>query len=146
MTAQPRAATILKLTGIVGPVRFLRRRAIAPVLAAENLMIENARQVDLRLQISFNPMIGSKTFNVSIPGVGPVCRLDVGGPPHRPAGRNHKHSLLTPRCPDQNLRENVADHPELDGWPLRYLFDWFCNASNIRFDGELFPPQEEAAQ
>ncbi|MBK9365681.1 MAG: hypothetical protein IPN01_05085 [Deltaproteobacteria bacterium] len=55
------------------------------MLIAEGILIENPRRVELILSITLNPVVGSKTLNVHVPGVGPICRLDVDGAAHRPA-------------------------------------------------------------
>ncbi|MBC7544918.1 MAG: hypothetical protein H7338_19515 [Candidatus Sericytochromatia bacterium] len=127
---------------IRGDIRFTSRRATAPLLVAENLRIDNDRGVDVRLDIHYNPEIGSKTFNVTLSGTGPVCRLDIDGPPHRPAGRCHKHSLQTERCPDRNLRDGVIDRQDLAGGTVRSLFTEFCAMSSIQHEGELDAPDE----
>lgn len=48
-------------------IRFSRRQATLPALIAEGIVIENTGGVDLRLNITFNPEVGSKTFNVHVP-------------------------------------------------------------------------------
>ena len=59
-------------------IRFSRKHANMPALVAE-VTITNASNVELRLNMTFNPEVGSKTFNVHVPRVGPICRLDVDG-------------------------------------------------------------------
>jgi hypothetical protein len=113
-------------------IRFSRRQATAPSLVAEDIVIENTGGVELRLDITFNPEVGSKTLNVHVPGVGPICRLDVDGPAHRPAGRSHKHALRSERCPDRNLPDEVVDRPDLSGGSLRESFDERCRLGKIR--------------
>ena len=83
--------------------------------------------------------MGSKTFNVVFIGLGPICRLDVDGTAHRPAGRSHKHALATPRCPDQNLRQ-VTDRPDLSGSSLRAVFEAFCAMAQIEHLGAFEEP------
>jgi hypothetical protein len=95
-------------------------------MLSDGIIIENTAGVEARPTISYNPEVGSKTFNVHVPGMGPICRLDVDGPAHRPAGRCHKHSLQTERCPDRNLPDGVWDLPDLSGKSVRELFDIFC--------------------
>jgi hypothetical protein len=121
-------------------VRFRANRNTAPLLVAENLRIENADGVEALLDITVNPRRGSTHFNVTVVGVGPICRLDVDGPPHRPLSGSHKHSLLVEACPDQNLREGVVDRSDLSGKPLRELFDMFCKMGNIDFSGTFEVP------
>ena len=127
---------------IVNDIRFSKRAAAAPALVADGISIENAAGVDLRLSITVNPEIGSKTFNVHIPGVGPICRLDVDGTIHRPAGRSHKHSLQTDRCPDRNLSDGVVDRAELSGKGVRDLFAEFCATAHISHTGAFVAPDE----
>ncbi len=103
-------------------------------------MIENDSAVALRLNINYNPEVGSKTFNVTAGGVGPICRLDVDGPAHRPAGRSHKHSLQTDRCPERNLPDNVDDRADLAGKTIAELFAIFCQMADITHQGTFFPP------
>lgn len=95
--------------------------------------------IPLRLNIAFNPESGAKTINVSVQGIGAICRLDVDGPAHRPAGRSHKHSLQTPRCPARNLGQNVTDRPELSGKAISELFMIFCELAKIEHRGAFEP-------
>lgn len=125
---------------IRGDVRLTARRQTHPALVAENVVVENSTGISLRLNISHNPEVGSKTFNVTAAGVGPICRLDVDGPAHWPAGRSHKHSLQTERCPDRNLPDNVDDRADLAGKPLAELFALFCEMAQISHEGTFFPP------
>ena len=127
---------------IKGDIRFVRARATAPLVVAENIPIANAHGTELRLTISYNAEVGSKSFNVHVPGVGPICRLDVDGPPHRPAGRSHKHALQGERCPDRNLPDGVVDRPELAGHSVRELFRTFCEMSGIAHRGGFSAPDE----
>jgi hypothetical protein len=123
-------------------IRFSKRQATAPAMVAEGIPIENAGGIDLRINLTFNPEVGSKTFNVYVVGVGPVCRLDVDGPAHRPAGRSHKHALRTERCPDRNLPDDVADRPDLSGKSIRELFRILCKLGHIDHQGGLEAPDE----
>lgn len=127
---------------IRGDIRFAQRQATAPALVAENVVIENDAGVELRLNINLNPKVGSKTFNVVVQGLGPICRLDVDGTVHRPAGRSHKHSLQTERCPDRNLSDGVVDRAELSGKSVAELFDVFCQMAQISHQGQLIVPKE----
>jgi hypothetical protein len=121
-------------------VRFRRQRETSPLVRAEGLRIENAAGVNVVLDISWNPVRGSRSFNVSVAGVGPICRLDADGPPHHPAGGTHKHSLQQARCPSRNLPDGVVDRPDLAGLGLRELFDAFCRMAKIEFAGTFVPP------
>ncbi|NOY91025.1 MAG: hypothetical protein GXP55_07405 [Deltaproteobacteria bacterium] len=125
---------------IKGDIKLSRRQATAPALVAEGIVIDNAGGVELKLNITFNPEVGSKTFNVRAVGVGPVCRLDVDGPAHRPAGRSHKHSVQSDRCPDRNLPDGVIDRPDLAGRSLNEVFSVFCEMAQIDHQGTFMAP------
>lgn len=124
---------------IQGDIRLVQRRQTHPAMVAE-VAIENSSGTALKLSISYNPEVGSKTFNVTAIGIGPICRLDVDGPAHRPAGRSHKHSLQTERCPDRSLPDGVIDRPDLAGRSLVELFSLFCEVSKITHEGTFYPP------
>ena len=122
-------------------IRFARRGALKPAIEADNIVIENAHGVDLRMNLHFNPETGSKTVNVYVPGTGPICRLDVDGAKHGDAGRSHKHALVTERCPDRNLPDNVTARGDLSGKSMRIVFDEFCRIGTISFDGDFGDPE-----
>ena len=125
---------------IHGDIRLSARRQTQPALVADNILIENATSIVLRLNVSYNPETDAKTFNVTAVGIGPICRLDVDGPAHRPAGRSHKHSLQTERCPERNLPDGVQDRPELAGKAIGELFAIFCKMAHITHEGTFVPP------
>ncbi|HXJ22691.1 MAG TPA: hypothetical protein VMT03_20910 [Polyangia bacterium] len=70
-------------------IKFSQRKQAAGFFA-DAIEVENSLGISLKLNVRFDPEIGSKTVSVVAMGVGPICRLDVDGPPHRPAGRSHK--------------------------------------------------------
>ncbi len=121
-------------------IRFVKSVATSPALIAEGIEITNTGGVDARLNITINPEVGSKTFNVHVVGVGPICRLDVDGPAHRPAGRSHKHSLQNERCPDRNLPDGVHDRQDLSGKSVEELFVEFCTMAHISHAGNFEAP------
>jgi len=127
---------------INGPIRLVRRAATSPTLVADGIQVRSSLGGDVRLSIAYNPEIGSKTCNVYVPGLGPICRLDVDGPAHRPAGRSHKHSLQTTRCPDRNLPDGIMDRPDLAGQSLQEVFTAFCAMARIVHNGDLIIPDE----
>ena len=122
---------------VAGDIRLSRRDALRPVREASDIRIENSEGVDLRLTLRWNPETGKKTVGVHVPGVGPICRVDVDGPEHSHAGRSHKHSLQTAACPDRNLPDGVTPRPELAGLDLATVFRQFCQDASIAFGGSL---------
>jgi hypothetical protein len=125
---------------IRGDIRLVQRRQTLPAMVADNVEIENSSGTVLKLNISYNPEVGSKTFNVTAAGIGPICRLDVDGPAHRPAGRSHKHSVQTDRCPDRNLPDGVIERADLAGKSVADLFAIFCQIANITHEGTFHSP------
>jgi hypothetical protein len=124
---------------IRGDIRLVQRRQTHPAMVAE-IEIHNSSSTALKLNITYNPEIGSKTFNVTAVGIGPICRLDVDGPAHRPAGRSHKHSVQTDRCPERSLPDGVIDRPDLAGRSVIELFSIFCQMAHIAHEGTFYPP------
>ena len=125
---------------IRGDIKFSKKQALAPLLVAEDVVIENTAGVELRMAIHTNPQTGGKTVNVHIPGTGPICRLDVDGTAHGAAGRTHKHSLQTERCPDRNLPDAVVARPEFAGLQPREVFARFCEIAGIVHEGTFHDP------
>ncbi|MGA3121351.1 MAG: hypothetical protein ABSF69_11345 [Polyangiaceae bacterium] len=130
----------LKEKRIERDIAFVLRRPTAPLLTTDDIQILNGNGVDLRLSITHISEVGSTTFNVHVPGTGPICRLDVDGPAHRPCGRSHKHSLQTERCPDRNLPDDVIDRPDLSRKSIPDLFREFCRMASITHVGGFDAP------
>src|SRR5689334_20990081 len=84
-------------------IQFLPNRATDPNLTFKDLPVENALGYILRCNGTYKPDIPSVTFNFFIPDIGPICRIDVNGPVHKPVGRTHKHSLKKDEDPRKNL-------------------------------------------
>lgn len=131
---------------ISSDIVFNTKRQTSPLLTTDDLKISNGSNIDARMVIQYNPEVGSKTINIHVQGLGPVCRLDVDGPAHRPCGRSHKHSLQSERCPDRNLPDNVIDRPDLAGRSLLEVFQEFCTIANITHTGTFVPPLEGEAE
>jgi hypothetical protein len=125
-------------------IRFSRRKALTPVMIADEVVVENAYGTELRLSLHFNTETGSKTINAYIQGAGPICRLDVDGTRHKDKGRSHKHALQSERCPDRNLPDDVTAREDLSGKGMTEIFEEFCRIASIDFRGVFIPPQEDA--
>jgi len=127
-------------------IRFTRKRQTDPLLWTEDVSVNNSLGIDVRLTIQLNPEVGSKTINVHAPGTGPICRLDVDGPAHRPCGRSHKHSLQAEQCPERNLPDGVIDRPDLAGQSVLAVFQEFCRMANIDHQGVFEEPLNEGGE
>lgn len=130
---------------ILDDIKFVERRPTAPLLVADDIPIENEHGIDARMSLTFNPDIPSLNINVHVLGVGPICRVDANGAPHRPAGRHHKHALQGEHCPRRNLPDGVVDMPELAGKTVRQLFERFCLMASIEHLGTFEAPDEQEA-
>lgn len=106
-------------------------------LESEKLIIVNSDDVDATVLLRWNPETDSKTVNVIVSGLGPVCRLDVDGTVHAPAGRHHKHSLVHPDCPVSNLGRGVVRRDDLAGQDIATVWTEFCRMANIEHRGQL---------
>jgi hypothetical protein len=108
-------------------------------LRSAKVAIVNDKGVDAFLNIEWNEETDTKTLNVFVTGTGPICRLEVDGRPHGNIGRSHKHDLLTPACPTENLKRSVTDRSDLAGKDLLTVFGVFCKMAHIRHNGKLTP-------
>lgn len=122
---------------IEGDIRLRPRRETTPVLVASQIEIQNSANVQLLMNISYNPETNAKTVNVVIRGQGPICRLDVDGNNHKDQGRSHKHSLQSEKCPDRNLPDGVVSRKELAGLTIDKVFAIFCKQAKIEHSGQL---------
>lgn len=119
-----------------------QRNDISAAWEAKDVLIANADGIDARLTIQIVSETGAKTLNVKVTGIGPICRLEVDSRPHKPAGRSHKHALRTSACPRENLKRDVHDRSDLDGWSLQEVFDAFLRMAHIDHDGALIVPPD----
>lgn len=110
----------------------------APIFAT-TVYINNSINVETKLRIEWNEQTDSKTLNVWVPGTGPICRLEVDSRPHRPYGRNHKHSLEQPDCShsSENLRRNIVNKEDMAGKTIQAVFTEFCQMANIIHKGSF---------
>ena len=115
----------------------LKRANNSDYLEAEKVLIGNALKVEALMTVRWNPETDAKTINVHVVGVGPICRLDVDGQVHPPAGRHHKHSLVLSSCPETNLKRGVHDRDDLAGKSIEEVFKEFCRISSIEHNGKL---------
>ena len=119
---------------IEGDISFSFKKNHPSIMAAERIKIGNALGVDAILEIHYNPDADSKVLTiVSAKAGGPICRLCVDNGPHPPCMHSHKHALLTPSCPKNNLKSDVFDRPELDGKPINEVFDVIVHPGFCKF-------------
>lgn len=125
---------------INGPIVLKGKPGHAPELYATDVVIENDAGADLLMDVSFNPETDKKTVNVRERGVGPICRLDVDGPAHRPVTGCHKHSLQKPDCPKNNLPLEVKDRADLSGKSIQDVLDEMCRLGSIEGNPQVQTP------
>jgi hypothetical protein len=122
---------------IIGDIVMKRKKDRSMVFESGAVAISSDSSVLANVYLEFNEATGAKTVNVMVVGVGPICRLDVDGKVHRPAGRCHKHALHTPDCPADNLPRAVIDRPDLSGQTLEQVFAEFCSMAHIEHTGNV---------
>jgi len=125
---------------IDGDIIMKRNPSRRPLVAA-TVPIQNSEGADARLHIEWNEETNCKTLNVFVPGTGPICRLEVDSRKHGEIGRSHKHSLLTPDCPSENLKRQVTDRADLTGKDLPAIFAAFCTMAYIHHNGSIKIPE-----
>jgi hypothetical protein len=126
---------------ITSDISFSEKRNHPSILTTPRLPIVNSLDVRAELEIHYNPDEDSKIFVVLLAGEGPICRLCVDGGPHGLCESSHKHGLITPDCPRENLKRDVQPKPELDGFPISDAFAAFCQITNISHTGSLQLPR-----
>jgi hypothetical protein len=113
-----------------------RSRDMSPLLFAV-VPIRNSAGVDARVRVELNEKTDSKTINVVISGIGPICRLDIDGKEHKDFGNSHKHSLKLSDCshPSVNLSRKIEKRADLSGKDIKDVFTDFCQKANITHHG-----------
>jgi hypothetical protein len=113
------------------------KRPNSSVLASGPIPIHNNVGTAAILSLEFNLETDSKSINVRVVGIGPICRLEIDAREHRPYGRSHKHALRSAECPEQNLKKDITDQSKLSGGTIREVFAEFCRAAHISFEGQF---------
>ncbi len=94
----------------------------------------------IRLEGHYNERYDSITFCFVCPeSGGPICRVDVNGPIHPPAGRTHKHDLVADSDPYRNLPNAIA-RLDLVGRTPRDVWQILCAQANIQHNGKFIDP------
>jgi hypothetical protein len=94
----------------------------------------------IKLAGHYNCKVGSVTYNISVEGVGPICRYDVNRPIHRDAGRYHVHELTHPEDPRRQLPHAIK-REDLIGLTARQVFEKLCLEWNVTHVGTFFEPE-----
>jgi len=120
-------------------IEFVANRATDPNLTFKDVPVENSLGYILRCNGTYKPGIPSVSFNFFIPDIGPICRIDVNGPIHKPVGRTHKHSLKKDDDPRKNLPTPDAA-PDFEGKTPRQIWELLCSSANIIHAGKFVDP------
>lgn len=124
---------------VTADIEFTSNRATEPNLTFKDVTVENSLGYAIRLNGTYKPDIPSVTFNFFIPDVGPICRIDVNGPIHKPVGRTHKHSLKHDDDPRKNLPAADAA-PDFESLTPRQVWELLCARANILHTGKFIDP------
>jgi hypothetical protein len=105
-------------------------------LSFDNVPVSNSLGIDLVLNGVIKPDIPQYKFNFQVRGIGPICRVEVNGRIHKPAGRTHKHDLQKESCPRLNLPRAVA-RPDLEAMSVEEVWEAICRQARIKHLGKL---------
>ena len=109
------------------------------VFKSNRLVVTNAANAKVFIDIKYNPDTGYFCLNTCVEGIGAICRLERNSHEHGNAGRDHKHSLQKPNCPDNNLPHAEA-FPNLQGKNVEQMFRMFCKVASITYNGTFHEP------
>ena len=126
---------------IDGDIQFGQKQGHPAMRVAEGLVVNNSLGWRAKLSTPWNVDDDSKVFNIHVDTEkGAICRLCVDNQPHAPCGRSHKHFVLTPTCPRNNLPSGLTDRPDLDGKSLSEIFHAFCVMIHVTHNGNFSEP------
>jgi hypothetical protein len=128
---------------ITEDIRFVASRATEPNLTFSGIILENSARWTVRVNGTYKPEIPALTFNFSIPDVGPICRIDMNGPIHKPVGRTHKHSLKQDDDPGKNL-PNPDAAPDFENLSPSEAWALLCDRAKIIHVGAFIDPSGAA--
>ena len=133
--------TIRDLPGkaIRDDIAFIASKNTNPVMVFDGVAIENALGVDLVVNGHYHPKFGAVTYNFVDRSAGAICRVDVNGQVHKPAGRTHKHSVKSETDVRKHL-PNADAAPHYVGKTPREIWEMICAAANITHHGRFIDP------
>jgi hypothetical protein len=121
---------------IEGDIKFESNASSGPNLVFGDVSVRNTMGLEVVLNGTYKPYIPSVTFNFSVRGVGPICRICVNGAKHGDAGRTHKHDLRKDSCPRRNLPNAIA-RPDLENFTPDKVWETILAVTNITHNGNL---------
>ncbi len=124
---------------VAADIEFKSGKDSRPNQTFEGISVLNALNWEVLLNGTYKPDVPAITFNFSIRGIGPVCRVDVNGTIHGNAGRTHKHDLRREDDPRRNLPSALA-RPDLVGLTPRQVWEDLCQRAQIQHTGVFIDP------
>jgi hypothetical protein len=121
-------------------ISFAIKKNHPSMLTTSRLPIANTLNFPTELEIHYIPDADAKIFTILLVGEGPICRLCVDNGAHRSCASSHKHCLVSPQCPSENLKTVVLPRPDLDGKTIEFVFSEFCALTKITHKGTFNPP------
>jgi hypothetical protein len=110
------------------------------VVIFDRAPVENSMDYEIFLNGHYNRKTGSLTFNFTLQGVGPICRVDVNGAIHGDQGRTHKHELTSEQDPNAGLPIARA-RSDFEGKTAREVWELICKLAKIENTGTFFDPE-----
>ena len=125
---------------IAANIEWTSPRDAKPNLIFELVPVQNSLEWDVVVNGTYKPDVPSVSYNFVLRGVGPICRLDINGTVHHPAGRNHKHDLRRDTDPRNNL-PSAFERNDLAGKSAREIWVELCRLANITHTGTFKDPE-----
>jgi hypothetical protein len=117
---------------IISDIIFTPSKQVSTTLTFDRVQVLNALDEEILLNGRYKPDIPSLAFNFVIPGVGPICRLEVNATIHKAAGRTHKHGVMKESCPRLNLPfADARLEFDLNTQSPQEIWIIFCRQANI---------------
>ena len=124
---------------VVADIEFKFDKDGRPNMIFRDVAVLNSLGWEVSLNGTYKPDIPAVSFNFSVHGIGPICRVDVNGTIHGSAGRTHKHDLRREEDARRNLPTAVA-RPDLEGKTAREVWEDLCQRANIQHTGRFIDP------
>jgi hypothetical protein len=120
---------------------FLPMKGFSETHAFSDVGVLMTSEHALAINGHYNCRTGAITYNVVVVGTGAICRYDLGGTSHGPAGRYHSHSVK--RADDVRRKlPNVDRRDDLRGLTAKQAWDKLCEDAKITHTGTFFEPEE----
>lgn len=125
---------------IESDIIWQEEKGMGPNLIFKGIEVINSIGILILVNGTYKPRLPSVTFNFVVNPIGPICRIDVNGSPHKDAGRTHKHELQEPDDSKKNLPYAITRLDLNDKTPYQ-VWRILCKQANIIHKGKFVEPR-----